>query len=83
MSYYFVYGKENCTYCDRAVSLLTSQEQDYTLFKLGEHFSKEELLEKFPNAKTFPQIVYVNNMIETYIGGFAQLNMLLKEDNDE
>ena len=75
-----IYSKDNCPYCIRAVSLLTVKHQDnFEVFKLGEDFTREELLEKFPQAKTFPQIQAIKDDGEiVYIGGFVELNELLK-----
>lgn len=83
---YIVYGKDECKFCDAATSLLDSQNLEYTLFKLGEHFSREDLLEKFPNAKTYPQIVKITINVdsgttrEEYIGGYDQLVENQKEN---
>ena len=52
-----IYSKDNCPYCVEAISILEKNEVDLTVYKLGVDFTREELLEKFPSAKTFPQIV--------------------------
>jgi glutaredoxin len=75
MSHYFIYGKDDCKYCKMAVLLLTEEDRSFTVFKLGEHFTKNELLEKFPSATTFPQIVEVSDLGETYIGGYKELSL--------
>jgi len=71
--HFFVYGKTNCSFCTKAKRLLDDSEKSYTYFTLDEHFTRNELLEKFPNAKTYPQIVVQNSGHETYIGGFTEL----------
>ena len=38
---------------------------------LGEDFDREELLEKFPTARTFPQITAHGE----YVGGFNELEI--------
>jgi glutaredoxin len=72
-----IYSKENCTFCASAKNLLTSRNKLFTEHKLGVDYTKEQLLEKFPNAKTFPIIV-----VDGYhIGGFVELNKILTEES--
>ena len=72
-----VYSKEGCGYCTAAVSLLQKNGIKFTEEKLGIHFTREMLLEKFPYAKTFPVIV-VDGM---HIGGYIELNEELQKRN--
>ena len=56
-----IYSKENCIYCSKALKLAQKVDSDweehtYEKFMLNEHFTIEELVQLFPNAKTFPQI---------------------------
>lgn len=55
-----IFGKDFCPYCDKAVHVAQSyiQETDHTYEykKLGRDFTREELFENFPGARTFPQI---------------------------
>lgn len=70
-----VYTKENCSYCSSAKMLLSSKGIGYTEYKLNEDFSRETLLENFPEAKTFPVIV-----VDGFnIGGYSQLKKMLDE----
>jgi len=71
--HFYVYGRTDCTFCKMTETLLAECDKSYTYFNLGEHFTRDELLEKFPDAKTYPQIVVHNSGHETYIGGFTQL----------
>jgi len=64
-----IYGKDNCGYCDRAKQVCETKGLDYTYHKLGVSFSRDELIEMFPNARTFPQ-VKING---TAIGGYKEL----------
>lgn len=66
---YEIYTKTGCTYCNQAKQLLEIRGIDYRELMLGVHFTRDELLAKFPNAKTFPQI----NGPEGYVGGFNEL----------
>jgi glutaredoxin len=69
-----VYSKDNCVYCTQAVKLLNSLMLPFNEQKLGIHFTREFLLEKFPGAKTFP-VVVVDGM---YIGGYNELHEEMK-----
>ena len=42
---------------------------DYTYKMFGEDFSREELMETFPGARTFPQIIVDGDKI----GGYTEL----------
>ena len=64
-----IYSKDNCPYCDRAKVLLSSKDINFTEFKIGRDLTREEFLERFPNARTVPQI-YLDNQ---YIGGYDSL----------
>jgi glutaredoxin len=50
----------------------------YSEQKLGRDFSREQILEKFPEAKSFPIIV----LDGFYIGGYTQLREHLNSKND-
>jgi len=65
-----IYGKQQCPFCDMAKVLCTRKQLEYKYFQLGEDFSREEMIKKFPNARTFPQII----MEGENIGGYDQLN---------
>jgi glutaredoxin len=55
--------------------LLSSKGIQYNELKLNEDFSRENLLELFPTATTFPVIV-----VDGFnIGGFTQLQKMLNE----
>tara|TARA_A100001391_G_scaffold156914_1_gene115145 strand:- start:442 stop:651 length:210 start_codon:yes stop_codon:yes gene_type:complete len=68
-------------YCDKAVHIAQqmiqeTSEHSYDKYMLDEDFTREELLEKFPNARTFPQIVIDGENI----GGYSNfLNYLSGE----
>lgn len=64
-----IYSKPNCPYCSRAKTLLNTRKVNFTEYKLNEDFTREFLVEKYPNAMTFPVVV-----VDGYhIGGFTQL----------
>jgi glutaredoxin len=73
-----IYGKPNCAMCTAAKQLLDNNGIPYTYKTLGEHFTREELLEKVPQAREFPQIFIMGESI----GGFNELRTkvgILKE----
>ena len=68
-----LYTKENCAFCTKAKMLLSSKGINYTELKLNEDFSRENLLELYPSAKTFPVIV-----VDGFnIGGFTNLQVMI------
>jgi glutaredoxin 3 len=70
-----VWSKYNCPYCDQAKALLTQRGIKYEERKIGDGYTKEELLEAVPNARTVPQI-FINNQL---IGGFTELRRHIEE----
>lgn len=64
-----VYSKDNCLYCEQSKNLLKSRQIDFMELSLNRDFTREEILELFPSARTFP-IITVNG---EYIGGYSQL----------
>ena len=69
-----VWSKYNCPYCDQAKALLTQMGIKYEERKIGDGYSREELLEAVPNARTVPQIFLDGNLI----GGFTELKKHLQ-----
>jgi glutaredoxin 3 len=70
-----MWSKYNCSYCDQARSLLESKGIEFEERKIGDGWSKEELLEAVPTARTVPQIF----LDESYVGGFTELKQLLSK----
>ena len=68
-----IWGKSHCSYCDRAIRLCDKEGLDYTYYQLDEDYTKEELVELFPNTKMLPQITIDNK----HIGGFMELRTFL------
>lgn len=52
-----IYSKPACPFCVQAKNLAEQKGYEYTYKMLDEDFTREELMEKFPTARTFPQIV--------------------------
>lgn len=70
-----VWSKYNCSYCDQAKALLTQRGIAFEERKIGDGYTKEELLEAVPNARTVPQI-FLNDQL---IGGFTELQKYIEE----
>ena len=70
-----VWSKYHCPYCDQAKALLEQKGIEFEERKIGDGWSKKELLEAVPNARSVPQI-FIN---EKLIGGFPDLQKYLKE----
>jgi len=73
-----VWSKYHCPFCDQAKALLTAKGIQFEEKKIGDGFTKEDLLEAVPNARTVPQIF----LDDKSIGGFTELKAYLaKEQN--
>ena len=64
-----VWSKDACPYCVRAKQLLESENIEYEERAIGQKWSKQDLLEMVPSARTVPQI-FIDNI---YIGGYTEL----------
>lgn len=68
-----LWSKYHCTFCEQAKSLL--KQKGYTIEerKIGDGYTKEELLEAVPTARTVPQIFLDGELV----GGFNELKAKL------
>jgi glutaredoxin 3 len=64
-----IWSKDYCPYCDRAKALLTQKGIQYEERKIGSGWTKEQLLESVPTARTVPQIF----LDDKHIGGHDDL----------
>ena len=64
-----VWSKYHCPFCDQAKALLTQKGIQFEEKKIGDGYTKEELLEAIPTARTVPQIF----IGEELIGVFTEL----------
>lgn len=72
-----VWSKYNCPFCEQAKALLSQKGIQYEERKIGDGYTKEDLLESVPNARTVPQI-FLNDQL---IGGFTELRKYLEQDS--
>jgi glutaredoxin len=70
-----VWSKYNCTFCEQAKALLKQKGIAFEEKKIGDGYTKEELLEAVPTARTVPQIFLDDNLI----GGFTELKAHLEK----
>ena len=66
-----IYSRTNCVYCDKAKIRL--QKHNPKIHMLDQDYTREDFFKKFPNAKTFPQII-IN---DEHIGGYHELEKWL------
>ena len=64
-----VWSKYHCPYCDQAKALLNSKNIEFEERKIGDGWTKDQLLEAVPNARTVPQIFLDGELV----GGFTEL----------
>ena len=83
-----IYGKENCSFCKRAVNLCKRKSLDYNYFSLVEEvtdgdseITKEQLEHKLGKAvRTVPQIIVERGGKVEYVGGFEEMNAFVREN---
>jgi glutaredoxin 3 len=64
-----VWSKNNCPFCVQAKNLLKLKGIEFEERNINEEWTREQLLEAVPTARTLPQIFLDDN----YIGGFTEL----------
>ncbi len=74
-----IWSKPSCPYCVKAKQLCEREGYDFKYYMLDEDFTREELFEIFPTARTFPQIKVDGESI----GGFDQLHAWHQKDWNE
>lgn len=70
-----VWSKEQCPYCEMAKQLLTSKGIEFEEKKIGNGYTKEDLLNAVPSARSVPQVFLDDQLI----GGFSELKTRLTE----
>jgi len=69
-----VWSKENCPYCLQAKALLASKGIEFEERNVNKNWTKEQLMEAVPNARTLPQIFLDDKLV----GGFIELRKHLQ-----
>ena len=70
-----LYSKDNCPHCVKAKRLLDLNGVDYAEKKIGHNITRDEVLTKFPDAKTVP-IIEWNDVI---INGASELETIIEQ----
>lgn len=68
-----IYSKPQCPFCVQAKALAEREGYELTYKMLDEDFDREALMETFPGARTFPQII----VDDEKIGGFTEFKALV------
>ena len=68
-----VWSKDSCPFCIQAKALLESKGIEYEERNVSQGWTREQLLEAVPNARTVPQIF----LDEELVGGFTELKKKL------
>ena len=72
-----IYSKQNCVFCDK--DKITLQKYNPKILMLDVDYKRNDFFNKFPNAKTFPQII-IN---KEHIGGYTELKKWLIQNSFE
>ena len=72
-----IYGKPACPSCTKAKALCESRQYKYVYKELDKDFTREEVFETFPTARTFPQIIIGGNKV----GGYEQMIDYIENTN--
>jgi len=70
-----VWSKENCPHCEEAKHLLHAHDISFEERKIGSGWTKEQLIEQVPTARSVPQIFIYGQ----YVGGMTDLKTYLEE----
>ena len=68
-----VWSKDQCPFCDQAKALLKSRNIEFEERNVSHDWTREQLLEAVPNARSVPQIF----LDEELVGGFNELRQRL------
>ena len=69
-----VWSKDHCPFCDQAKNLLKLKGIEFEERNINKDWTREQLLESVPTARTVPQIF----LDEQLIGGFTELRKHLQ-----
>jgi glutaredoxin len=69
-----VWSKDACPFCVQAKALLESKGIEFEERNVSKDWTREQLLEAVPTARTLPQIF----LDKAYIGGFVELRKHLQ-----
>ena len=70
-----VYSKDGCPYCTKVQEVLELAKLNHVVYKLDEHFDRDEFYGQFGQGSTFPQVV----LDSTNLGGCTETVKYLRE----
>jgi len=70
-----IYSRINCVFCDKAKMRLNKYSP--TIHILDQDYTRKDFFKKFPDAKTFPQII-INDV---HVGGYRELKKWLEQNS--
>lgn len=77
---YVVYSKNSCASCETAKLLLENENYEHVVKMLGVDFDILQLYSVVPrNVRSFPAITKLENGVEEYIGGLAELIIAIEK----
>lgn len=68
-----VWSKDQCPFCVQAKAMLESKGIEYEERNVSQNWTREQLFEAVPTARTLPQIFLDGE----YVGGFTELRKKL------
>ena len=74
-----VWSQTRCTYCEQAKALLEQNGIEYEERLIGNGWTKQQLIEAVPTARSVPQIFLKGE----YLGGFTELRQKLTQEKHE
>ena len=72
-----IYGKPACPSCTKAKAFVEKRGYKFEYKELDKDFTREDLFETFPTARTFPQIIVGDNKV----GGYEQFVSYVENTN--
>lgn len=73
-----IYSKDGCPFCSKIEQVMQLSNLEHTIYKLGEHFTRDEFYAEFGQGSTFPQVVMDDT---NHLGGCTETVKYLQENN--
>jgi glutaredoxin len=70
-----VYSKNDCPYCYKVKQILELTGNEFVVYNLDEHFTREQFYSEFGEGSTFPQVI----CDEKKLGGCSDTVNFLRE----
>ena len=61
-----IWSKPQCPFCDKAENLCKQKDLEYKKYMLDVDFTRDEFMQIFPTARTFPQILVDGDLVGGY-----------------